>query len=97
MSRMGNILDRDLSQIEFYRRVLDEARDETNPLLERVKFLSILGTIVDEFAAAHHADLLRKKGTGAFSELTGLLDEAKSYLRDALAPALSEHGIHLIK
>ncbi|MBI1786626.1 MAG: RNA degradosome polyphosphate kinase, partial [Acidobacteria bacterium] len=42
-------LDRDLSLLEFQRRVLDEARDENNPLLERVKFLSILGSNLDEF------------------------------------------------
>lgn len=42
-------INRELSLLEFQRRVLDEARDERNPLLERVKFLAILGSNLDEF------------------------------------------------
>ena len=42
-------LNRELSLLEFQRRVLDEARDEHNPLLERVKFLAIVGLNLDEF------------------------------------------------
>ncbi|MGA0870323.1 MAG: hypothetical protein ACO3UM_15440, partial [Planctomycetota bacterium] len=36
--------NRELSWIQFNRRVLDEARDPRNPLLERVKFLAIAST-----------------------------------------------------
>ena len=42
-------LNRELSLLEFQRRLLDEAKDERNPLLERVKFLAILGSNLDEF------------------------------------------------
>ncbi len=42
-------LNRELSLLEFQRRVLEEARDENNPLLERVKFLAIFGSNMDEF------------------------------------------------
>jgi len=42
-------LNRELSLVEFFRQVLDEARDETIPLLERLRFLTIFAMIVDEF------------------------------------------------
>ena len=41
--------DRDLAWVEFNRRVLCEAEDERTPLLERVKFLAIFSTNLDEF------------------------------------------------
>lgn len=42
-------VNRELGLLEFQRRVLDEARDERNPLLERAKFLAIFGSNLDEF------------------------------------------------
>lgn len=42
-------INRELSLLEFQRRVLDEALDENNPLLERLKYLAIFGSNMDEF------------------------------------------------
>ncbi|SNZ12381.1 polyphosphate kinase [Natronoarchaeum philippinense] len=42
-------LNRELSELEFQQRVLHEALDDRNPLLERVKFLSIVTENLDEF------------------------------------------------
>jgi polyphosphate kinase len=42
-------INRELSLLDFQQRVLSEAQDENNPLLERVKFLSIFGSNMDEF------------------------------------------------
>jgi len=50
-------LNRDLSWVEFNRRVLQEAKDPTTPLLERVKFLSIVSSNLDEFISVRLAGI----------------------------------------
>ena len=43
------LLNRELSLVEFFRHVLEEGLDDRNPLLERLRFLTIFSSIVDEF------------------------------------------------
>src|SRR5688572_25761092 len=42
-------VNREISLLEFQRRLLEEAKDEHNPLLERLKFLAIFGSNMDEY------------------------------------------------
>ena len=44
-----SVLNRDLCQLEFFRRVLEEATDRSTPVLEKLKFLSVFSSNLDEF------------------------------------------------
>lgn len=85
-------VNRELSWIDFNRRVLDEARDPSNPLLERLKFLAISANNLDEFfeirvSGLHQAVLgdVEDPGPDALTsneQLRGVCDKARAFYAD---------------
>src|ERR1700758_2654658 len=82
------LIGRDESWMQFNRRVLEEAQDTTNPLLERVKFLAITASNLDEFVEIRVAGLLQRIEDGyTDSGIDGLTPQEEA---DVLAPQLHE-------
>lgn len=90
----GVYVNREYSWLAFNKRVLDQATDGTNPLLERCKFLSIFHSNFDEFfmvrvgsllndAKAHPDATENKTDLTAREQTDGILRLAKGYYRAA--------------
>ena len=106
-------INRELSSIEFNRRVLHETQAE-HPLLERVKFLAIFHSNMDEFfmvrvsgikqqfklgltTVSSDGLLPREQLANIHRTLTQLFAEANSIWRDHLRPQLAERNIHIMR
>jgi len=106
-------LNRELSWLEFNRRVFNESKDERNPLLERVFFLSVIGSNLDEFFMKRIGGLKQQVGAGLkllssdgrtpqqqideSYEMIRQLLEEQQKLERELLHLLALHDIHILK
>jgi polyphosphate kinase len=90
--------DRELSFLRFQGRVFDEAQDGTIPLLDRVRFLAIVGTHLDDFIRVRAPELRRSVARRMLVEsmLKQLVYRVEVYWRRRLLPALRAAGIHIV-
>ncbi len=85
--------NRDLSWLEFNRRVLHEALDARNPPLERLKFLAIFGSNLDEFFMKRIELVKRRQRRGADSSGEGgLTTVTLAQIRETVEPLLSDQA-----
>ncbi|HRF48864.1 MAG TPA: polyphosphate kinase 1 [Anaerolineales bacterium] len=105
-------INRELSMLEFFRRVLEEARDSSHPLLERVKFLAIVASNMDEFFMVRVAGLKQQVKVGVVDPseeqtpaeqlaairkvVNSLMQESRACWERELRPTLAEAGVHVL-
>jgi polyphosphate kinase len=111
-SRSQFFFNRELSLLEFHARVLDEAFDPGNPLLERLKFISIFSSNLDEFfmirvsglkEELEYANVVSPDGLTPAEQLAitrerilVVINEQSRCLREELLPQLRENGLSLV-
>jgi polyphosphate kinase len=81
LDRPEHFFNREFSWLEFNQRVLEEAQDETNPLLERLKFLTIVSSNLDEFFEIRVAGLQQREESSPHKVGTDGLNAAQTLER----------------
>ena len=105
-----NYLNRELSQLAFNRRVLAQAEDQRLPLLERLRYLCIVSSNMDEFFEVRIASLLARMDghtpeasvpgddfTQTSIESHDIVERQYRILNEEILPELSRQGIHLLR
>ena len=105
----SSLLDRDASILDFNSRVLDWAKRAEVPLLERLRYLCIVSSNLDEFfevrAMLHLAAFTQKDKSGAYTsesfksnykKAAQLVEEQYSLYNETLLPALEKESIHIL-
>jgi polyphosphate kinase len=89
-----SVLNRDLCQLEFFRRVVEEATDKTNPVLERLKFLSIFSSNLDEFFMVRVSGIKEMLSIEDIGPIPGELTpvEQLDVIRKRVLPLIEEHS-----
>ena len=64
LNEVSYYVNRELALLAFQERVLEEAQDENNPLLERLKFMAIVGSNLDEFFMVRVGGLMKQVAGG---------------------------------
>ena len=93
---MEKFIDREISALEFNERVLAEGMDPANPLLERLKFIGIVSSNMDEFFMVRMASL-KAGGSPSLDAVRkralGLLERRNGYFLQTLVPELEAAGL----
>ena len=95
------LINRDISWLSFNGRVLDEAKDSELPLYERLKFLAIYSSNLDEFYKVRVADYRRSSqdSKALLQQILGIVDQQQKEFGTVfwkeLVPQLRINGIQL--
>lgn len=89
-----SVLNQDLCQLEFFKRVLEEATDKSTPLLERLKFLSVFSSNLDEFFMVRVSGIKEMLGIEDIRPMPGELTptEQLAAIRKRVLPLVAEHS-----
>ena len=87
-----SVLNRDLCQLEFFRRVLEEATDKSTPALEKLKFLSVFSSNLDEFFMVRVSGIKEMLDIEEIGPMPGELTpvEQLAVIRERVVPLVEE-------